>query len=131
MDNPFNRNTPDWVKEVEKLQPQKPSKITKKEATDREIMEALKNFIRKPTDDYICHEIIGRGNNNELTYLASRSKEACVDKEIAWQCSKDFLKGRFPDLDVKLLEEAFYFYHDSEEKNPRYRKKYFEKPKKK
>ena len=131
MDNPFNRNTPDWVKEIEKLQPQKPSKITKKEATDREIMEALKNFIRKPTDDYTCHEIIGRGNNNELTYLASRSKEACVDKEIAWQCSKDFLKGRFPDIDVKLLEEAFYFYHDSEEKNPRYRKKYFEKPKKK
>ncbi len=131
MDNPFNRNTPDWVKEVEKLQPQKPSKITKKEATDREIMEALKNFIRKPTDDYTCHVIIGRGNNNELTYLASRSKEACVDKEIAWQCSKDFLNRRFSDVDVNTLEEAFYFYHDSEEKKPWYRKKYFEKPKKK
>ena len=123
---------PDWLKKEEKEQRMaantKP-KLTRaqlKAIKDREIMEAFKNFIRTGTSEYNCHIIMGQGNNNELTYLASHAKQACVDKEVAWQCSKDFLLGRYPNADVNAIQAGFNFYYDMAEKNPKYRKACFE-----
>ena len=123
---------PDWLIKEEKEQraqlraQKKPTKAQMKEAKDRAIMEAFKNFIRAGTAEYNCYIIMGQGNNNELTYLASHAKNACVDREIAWQCSKDFLLGRYPNADVDTFQAGFYYYYDMAEKNPRYRKVCFE-----
>ena len=127
-----NSDKPDWLIKEEKEQraklraQKKPTKSQKKEAKDREIMEAFKNFIRAETAEYYCHIIMGQGNNNELTYLASHAKQACVDREIAWQCSKDFLLGRYPNANVDAFRAGFYYYYDMAEKNPKYRKACFE-----
>ena len=125
MDNPFSSNTPDWFKALEKRQSQKPTKAEikaqKKAAQDRDIMRALKNYINANTCDYLVHIAGSNNTKNELTYLASRSKQAGVDKEIAWECSKEFLKHRFPEFDEDVLREGFEFHYDYEIENPKYR----------
>ena len=132
MDNPFNSNTPEWVKESKTLQPRKPTKaeikVQKKEAKDRAIMEAFKNFIRTETVEYMSY--VHDGQANDVMYLATHSKRACVDREIAWQCSREFLVYRFPNVEEKDIREAFYYFHDLTVEDPGWRKKHFEKPKK-
>ena len=130
----MDKSKPDWLRKEEKEQrmasKHKPKpKLTMtqlKAIKDREIMEAFKNFIRTGTSEYNCYIIMGQGNNNELTYLASHAKQACVDKNIAWQCSKDFLLDRYPNADVKAFQAGFSYHYDMAEKNPRYRKACFE-----
>ena len=125
---------PDWLSKEDKeqraqLQVQK--KLTKaqmKEAKDRAIMEAFKNFIRTETVEYISYVHDGRAN--DVMYLATHSNRACVDKEIAWQCSREFLVYRFPDVDEGIIREAFDYFHDLTVEEPGWRKRYFEKPKK-
>ena len=95
---------------------------------DREIMIALKNFINANTCDYLVHIAGSNNTKNELTYLASRSKRAGVDKEIAWDCSKEFLKYRFHEFDEDVIRQGFEFHFDVEIENPRYRR-YFTKKK--
>ena len=126
MDANYNQDKPDWVKEMEKRLAQKPTKAEikaqKKADQDRDIMRALKNFINANTTDYLAH-IVGSGNkNNELTYLASRGKRAGVDKGIAWESSKDFLKNRFPDFDEDVIREGFEHHYDWTLEEPKYRR---------
>ncbi len=106
------------------------TKIVNKKPTkadiDREIMIALKNFINANTCDYLVHIAGSNNTKNELTYLASRSKRAGVDKEIAWDCSKEFLKYRFPEIDEDVIREGFEFHYDWGIEEPKYRS-YFTK----
>ena len=129
-----NSDKPDWLIKEEKerraqLQAQKkPTKAQMKAAKDREIMQAFKNFIRTETVEYISYVHDGRAN--DVMYLATHSKRACVDKEIAWQCSRDLLIYRFPNAEEKDIREAFYYFHDLAVEEPAWRKRNFEKPKK-
>ena len=107
---------PDWLKKEEKEKRKaakvKPglSRVQMKEAKDRAIMEAFKNFIRAGTVEYMSY--VHGGRANDVMYLATHSKRACVDREIAWQCSREFLVYRFPDVDEGTIREAFYYFHD-------------------
>ena len=89
----------EWLKK--NLASRKNTKLTKaekKEAQDRDIMRALKNFINARTPEYIVYTVGLGGTKNELTYLAGHSKQAGVDKETVWDCSREFLKYIFPDF---------------------------------
>ena len=86
-------------------------------------MKVLGSWARKGTDEYRNFTKNGGG---PIEYLADHGKRAGVDKEIAWQCSKDFLLGRYPNADVNAIQAGFNFYYDMAEKNPRYRKACFE-----
>ena len=125
---------PDWLKKEEREQRKAAKagpKLTKaqiKEAKDREIMTALKNFIRAETVEYISY--VHDGQANDVMYLATHSKRACVDRETAWQCSRDYLVYRFSNVDEGMIREAFYYFHDLTVEEPKWRKKNFEKPKK-
>ena len=132
MDNPFNRDKPDWVKEAEKRLSQKPTKAEikaqKKAAKDREIMTALRNFMNARTNEYMSWVNDGC---NDVAYLASHAKRACVDKQIAWEYSRPFLMYRLGlDTDEEIKQRFDYIY-DFWKEEPKWRKKNFEKPKKK
>ena len=118
---------PDWLKKEEKELRKTAKKIgpklTKaqmKEAKDKEIMTALMNFIRAETVEYISY--VHDDQANDVMYLATHSKRACVDREIAWQC--------FSNVDEGIIREAFYYFHDLTVEEPKWRKRNFEKPKK-
>ena len=132
MEDIFNKDKPDWVKEMEKRLSRKPTKAEikaqKKADQDRDIMRALKNFINANTTDYIVHKAGSGNQNNELTYLASRGKKAGVDKEIAWESSKDFLKNRYPEYSEEIIKEGFEHHYDWTLEEPKYRR-YFTKKK--
>ncbi len=131
MDNPFNRDKPDWVKELEKRQSQKPTraeiKAQKKAAKDREIMIALRNFMNARTNEYMSWVNDGC---NDVAYLASHAKKACVDKQIAWEYSRQFLMYRLGLDTDEEIKEIFDSVYDSWKEEPKWRKKNFEKPKK-
>lgn len=131
MDNPFNRDKPDWVKELEKRLSQKPTKAEikaqKKAEKDREIMIALRNFMNAKTNEYMSWVNDGC---NDVAYLASHAKKACVDKQIAWEYSRQFLMYRLgldTDEEIKQIFDSVYDFWKEE---PKWRKKNFEKPKK-
>ena len=131
MDNPFNRDKPDWVKEAEKRLSQKPTKAEikaqKKAEKDREIMIALRNFMNARTNEYMSWVNDGC---NDVAYLASHAKKACVDKQIAWEYSRQFLMYRLgldTDEEIKEIFDSVYDFWNEE---PKWRKKHFEKPKK-
>lgn len=131
MDNPFNQNKADWVKEVEKRLSQKPTraeiKAQKKAAKDREIMIALRNFMNAKTNEYMSWVNDGC---NDVAYLASHAKKACVDKQIAWEYSRQFLMYRLGLDTDEEIKEIFDSVYDSWKEEPQWRKKNFEKPKK-
>lgn len=131
MDNPFNRDKPDWVKELEKRQSQKPTraeiKAQKKAAKDREIMIALRNFMNARTNEYMSWVNDGC---NDVAYLASHAKKACVDKQIAWEYSRQFLMYRLGLDTDEEIKEIFDSVYDFWKEEPKWRKKHFEKPKK-
>jgi hypothetical protein len=126
---------PDWLKKEEKEKRKaakiKPglTRVQMKEAKDRAIMEAFKNFIRAGTVEYMSY--VHGGRANDVMYLATHSKRACVDREIAWQCSREFLVYRFLDVDEGTIREAFYYFHDLTVEEPGWRKKHFGNTKKK
>ena len=129
--NPFNQNNADWVKELEKRQSQKPTKAEikaqKKAAKDREIMIALRNFMNARTEEYKSWVNDGC---NDVAYLASHAKRACVEKQIAWEYSREFLIYRLGiDTDEEIKQKFDYIY-DFWNEEPKWRKKNFEKPKK-
>ncbi len=132
MDNPFNRDKPDWVKELEKRQSQKPTraeiKAQKKAAKDREIMIALRNFMNARTNEYMSWVNDGC---NDVAYLASHAKKACVDKQIAWEYSRQFLMYRLGLDTDEEIKEIFDSVYDFWKEEPKWRKKNFEKPQKK
>ncbi len=131
MDNPFNRDKPGWVKELEKRQSQKPTraeiKAQKKAAKDREIMIALRNFMNARTNEYMSWVNDGC---NDVAYLASHAKKACVDKQIAWEYSRQFLMYRLGLDTDEEIKEIFDSVYDFWKEEPKWRKKNFEKPKK-
>lgn len=131
MDANYNQDKPDWVKEMEKRLAQKPTKAEikaqKKAAKDREIMTALRNFMNARTDEYMS--CVNDGCN-DVAYLASHAKRACVDKQIAWEYSRPFLMYRFgldTDEEIKQIFDSIYDFWNEE---PKWRKKNFEKLKK-
>ncbi len=132
MDNPFNRDKPGWVKELEKRQSQKPTraeiKAQKKAAKDREIMIALRNFMNARTNEYMSWVNDGC---NDVAYLASHAKKACVDKQIAWEYSRQFLMYRLGLDTDEEIKEIFDSVYDFWKEEPKWRKKNFEKPQKK
>ena len=86
-------NFPDWLKEHFKSEPQKKmTRAEKKTEHDREIMIAFCNFIRARTAEYISYI---QDEGNEVGFLASHAKKACIPKDLAWECSKPFIKSRF------------------------------------
>jgi hypothetical protein len=131
MDNPFNRDKPDWVKEAEKRLSQKPTKAEikaqKKAAKDREIMTALRNFMNAKTNEYMSWVNDGC---NDVAYLASHAKRACVEKSIAWEYSRPFLMSRLGFDTDEGIKEIFDSIYDLWNEEPRWRKRNFEKPKK-
>lgn len=131
MDNPFNQNKADGVKEVEKRLSQKPTKAEikaqKKAAKDREIMIALRNFMNAKTEEYMSWVNDGC---NDVAYLASHAKKACVDKQIAWEYSRQFLMYRLGLDTDEEIKEIFDSVYDFWKEEPKWRKKNFEKPKK-
>ena len=131
MDNPFNRDKPDWVKEAEKRLSQKPTKAEikaqKKAEKDREIMIALRNFMNARTNEYMSWVNDGC---NDVAYLASHAKKACVDKQIAWEYSRQFLMYRLGLDTDEEIKEIFDSVYDFWKEEPKWRKKNFEKPKK-
>lgn len=132
MDNPFNRDKPDWVKEAGKRLSQKPTKAEikaqKKAAKDREIMIALRNFMNARTNEYMSWVNDGC---NDVAYLASHAKKACVDKQIAWEYSRQFLMYRLGLDTDEEIKEIFDSVYDFWKEEPKWRKKNFEKPQKK
>ena len=131
MDNPFNSKIPDWLKAIEKQQSQKPTraeiKAQKKAAKDREIMIALRSFMNARTSEYMSWVNDGC---NEISYLASHAKRACVEKSIAWEYSRTFLMYRLgldTDEEIKRIFDSLY---DLFPEDPKWRKRNFEKPKK-
>ena len=126
MDANYNQDKPDCVKEMEKRLAQKPTKAEikaqKKAEQDCDIVRSLKNFINANTTEYIVHKAGSGNKNNELTYLASRGKKAGVDKGIAWESSKDFLKNQFPHFDEDVIREGFEHHYDWTLEEPKYRR---------
>ena len=125
MDNPF-----DSIKSG-KQQYKKPTraeiKAQKKAAKDREIMTALRNFMNARTNEYMSWVNDGC---NDVAYLASHAKKACVDKQIAWGYSRQFLMYRLGLDTDEEIKEIFDSVYDSWKEEPKWRKKNFEKPKK-
>ena len=116
---------------MEKRLSQKPTraeiKAQKKAAKDREIMTALRNFMNARTNEYMSWVNDGC---NDVAYLASHAKRACVDKKIAWEYSRQFLMYRLgleTDEEIKQIFDSVY---DIWNEEPKWRKKNFEKPKK-
>ena len=126
MDNPF-----DSIKSG-KQQYKKPTraeiKAQKKAAKDREIMTALRNFMNARTSEYMSWVNDGC---NDVAYLASHAKKACVDKQIAWEYSRQFLMYRLGLDTDEEIKEIFDSVYDFWKEEPKWRKKNFEKPKKK
>jgi len=131
MDNNTNSGNTDWQKSFEKMLNKKPTKdeikAQKKAAKDREIMIALRNFMNAKTNEYMSWVNDGC---NDVAYLAIHAKRACVDKQIAWEYSRQFLMYRLgldTDEEIKEIFDSVYdFWHE----DLKWRKKNFEKPKK-
>ena len=125
MDNPFDSN------KSGKQQYKKPTreeiKAKKKADKDREIMIALRNFMNARTNEYMSWVNDGC---NDVAYLASHAKKACVDKQIAWDYSRQFLMYRLGLDTDEEIKEIFDSVYDFWKEEPKWRKKNFEKPKK-
>lgn len=97
-------STSEWLKLLEEQQNHKPAKQEKKEQQDRDIMRAFCNFINANTDEYRYWVAIGR---NDVAYLGDHAKKAGIDRELAWDCSKEFIKHRFGLDDAEQVREYF------------------------
>lgn len=132
MDNSSNSGNTDWQKAFENMLNKKPTKeaikAQKKEAKDREIMIALRNFMNARTSEYMSWVNDGC---NDISYLASHAKRACVEKSIAWEYSRPFLMNRLGLDTDEEIKQIFDFIYDFYPEDPRWRKRNFEKPKKK
>ena len=131
MDYNSNSGNTDWQKAFENMLNKKPTKAEiqaqKKAAKDREIMIALGNFMNARTNEYMNWVNDGC---NDISYLASHAKKACVEKSIAWEYSRPFLMNRLgldTDEEIKRVFDCIF---DAWDEDPRWRKKNFEKPKK-
>ena len=131
MDNNSNSGKTDWQKAFENMLNKKPTKAEikaqKKAAKDREIMIALRNFMNARTNEYMSWVNDGC---NDVAYLASHAKRACVEKSIAWEYSRTFLMSRLgldTDEGIKGIFDSIYDFWNEE---PRWRKRNFEEPKK-
>ena len=95
------------------------TKIVNKKPTkadiDREIMIALKNFINANTCDYLVHIAGSNNTKNELTYLASRSKRAGVDRNVAWDYTRTTLGKDMTDDALNQMKERFDQEYDNQE----------------
>lgn len=131
MDNNTNSGNTDWQKSFEKMLNKKPTKdeikAQKKAAKDREIMIALRNFMNAKTNEYMSWVNDGC---NDVAYLASHAKRACVEKSIAWEYSRPFLMSRLGFDTDEGIKEIFDSIYDLWNEEPRWRKRNFEKPKK-
>ena len=114
---------PDWLKEHFEPEPQKKKTRAEKRAEhDRDIMRAFCNFIGARTAEYQSYI---RDGGNDVGYLGSHAKKACIPRDLAWECSKPFIKNRFALDDAEEVKPVFDFFYDLATENINWRRKHF------
>ena len=65
-------------------------------------MRAFCNFVNAKTPEYLSWAALGK---NDMAYLGNHAKKAGIDRELAWECSKDYLKHRLGLDDAEQVRE--------------------------